>query len=115
MDWTEFLDDTGIEPVTIVVEAHSGSGARGEVYAAPVDVPLCVVQRKRQRVRVSGGDAGGSIVTSTTQVWCPLGTTAPALSKVTLPPDGTTTRVLAATPREAPGLDLPEHLELALE
>lgn len=115
MDWAGFLADTGYEPVTIVVEAYAGSGARGEVYATPVDVTLCVVQRKRQRVRVSGGDAAGSVVTSTTTVFCPLATVAPPLSRVTLPGQTDTTRVLAATPQEAPGLELPEHLELSLE
>lgn len=112
--WEELCAAILPAPHTITVEAYQGSGAYGDVYAAPAEVTPCLVDAKRKLVRVQTQDAAGHEAVSESTVYCPLGTVAPAGSRVALP-DGTTTRVLAASRREDAGIGLPEHLELALE
>lgn len=114
MTWEDFVAAILPEPHTVTVEAYQGSGAYGDVYAAGVAVTPCYVDAKRKLVRVQTQDAAGQQAVSESTVYCPLATTAPAGSRVTLP-DGTITRVLAASRRTSAGLDLPEHLELACE
>jgi hypothetical protein len=114
MDWDDFLAGSIPEPHTITVEAYEGAGAYGDTYAAAAEVPGCVVEHTRRRVQVQTQDAAGGIVISSTTVYAPPGTTAPAESRVTLP-DGTVTRVLQASYQDAHGHDLPSHWELLLE
>jgi len=114
MDWDEFIETSIPSPHTIVVEAHGGAGAYGDAYAAAVEVEGCVVEHTRRRVQVQTQDAAGGIVISSTTVFAPPDTTAPAESRVTLP-SGVTTRVLQASFLDAHGQPLPEHWELLLE
>lgn len=114
MNWVEFVAALIPSPATVTVEAYSGSGAYGDVYAAPAAVTPCVVEHTRRRVRTQSQDTAGEEVISETTVWCPPGTTAPAGSRITLP-GGRVTRVIVAAELTAAGWDLPEHVELALE
>ncbi len=113
MDWDEVVDMLP-EPHTITVEAYVGSGAYGDVYGSPVEIDRCFVDARQKRVRVSTADAAGAEVVSSAQVYCPPGTVVPPSSRVTLP-SGVVTRVLDAAARTDAGLELPEHVELALE
>lgn len=114
MNWAQFVSALIPSPDTITGEAYAGSGAYGDEYDAAAEVTPCVVQAKRQRVRAQTQDAAGEEVISETTVWCPPGTVLPPGSRITLP-DGRVTRVIVASPLNANGWDLPEHVELALE
>jgi hypothetical protein len=114
MTWEEFVALHIPSPATISVEAYEGSGAYGDVYAAPVDVTPCVVEDTRRLVRVQTQDAAGAEQVSSTTVYAPLEATVPPGSRVTVP-SGRVARVLAAARVEAHGLPLPEYLELSLE
>jgi hypothetical protein len=114
MTWTEFVALCIPAPATISVEAYQGTGAYGDVYAAPVAVTPCVVEDTRRLVRVQTQDAAGAEQVSSTTVYAPLDAVAPPGSRVTLP-STRVARVLAASRVEAHGLPLPEHLELSLE
>lgn len=114
MDWDDFLASSIPSPHTIAVEEYQGAGAYGDTYAAAVSVSGCVIEHTRRRIQVQTQDAAGGIVISSTTVYAPPGTVAPAESRVTLP-DGTVTRVLQASYQDAHGHPLPEHWDLALE
>ncbi|MEU4777469.1 hypothetical protein [Micromonospora sp. NPDC023633] len=114
MDWTEFVALYIPSPRTIRVEALTGSGAYGDVYADPVDVAPCVVDDTNRRVTVQTQDAEGAEAVSATTVFAPPTTIAPPGSRVQLD-SGRVTRVLATSFLDAHGWDLPEHVELSLE
>lgn len=115
MDWAQFIAENIPTPVTASVQAYSGQGAHGKVYAAAADVAPCIAQGKRRRVSVQTQDIAGGIVISSTTVWCPPGTTAPVESLVTVPGDATARRVLQRNDWDDHGLGLPSHVELLLE
>lgn len=113
MNWAEFIAEHVPAPRTIIVEAYEGSGAYGDVYAAPTPVTPCVVEDTRRLVRVQTQDTAGVEQVSSTTVYAPPAAVAPAGSRVTI---GTrTSRVLAASYMDAHGHPLPEHWELSLE
>jgi hypothetical protein len=114
VDWATFIALCIPEPRTIQVEAYEGSGAYGDVYAAPADVALCVVDDTTRLVRVQTQDAAGAEQVSSTTVFVPPDTVAPPGSRVTI---GTRTAraVLVASYLDAHGQPLPEHWELNLE
>lgn len=112
--WAEFVAAEIPSPATISVEALQGSGAHGPVYSAPAQVTGCVVDETRRLVRVQTQDAAGHERVSSSTVFAPPGTTAPAGSRVTLP-SGRVTRVLAVADLDDHGIGLPEHVELSLE
>jgi hypothetical protein len=114
MTWDEFIAAHIPAPHTIRVEQLLGAGGHGDVFASPVDVDRCVIDESTRRVAVQTQDASGAEAVSSSTVFCPPGTIAPAGSRVTLP-SGRITRVLAVAVLDAHGLDLPEHVELALE
>jgi hypothetical protein len=116
MDWTDFLAQCIPEPRTITVEAYTGSGAYGDVFAAPAQVMGCVIEETRRLVPVQTQDAAGATTLSSTTVYGPasMATAAPVGSRVALP-SGRVTRVLSTSLQDAHGWDLPEHTELALE
>jgi ribulose bisphosphate carboxylase small subunit len=114
MDWAEFVEQLLPEPHTISVEPYEGSGAYGDTYGTAVEVTPCFVDHKRRLVRVQTQDAAGHEAVSSTTVFAPPGTVAPAGSRITLV-DGTTSRVLVAADRDPAGADLPAHVELNLE
>lgn len=115
MNWAEFCELHIPEPKTIRVEALTGSGGYGDVYADPVDVAPCVVDDTTRRIVVQTQDAEGAEGVSSTTVFAPMGTVAPPGSLVTLPWTGRTSKVLAVSVMEDHGLSLPEHVELSLE
>lgn len=92
----------------VVIEPYQGAAAWGPLYGAPVTV-RAIVDSKRQLVR---NEAGDEVVSSTTLL-CPLGTVAPAGSRVTLP-DGTAPTVIAAHTHDGRQLPVPSHVELSL-
>lgn len=113
MDWADFVAVHIPTPATISVQAYEGSGAYGDVLAAPADVTPCVVEQTRRLVRVQTQDAIGTEQVSSTTIYCPPDTACPPGSRVTWA--GRTSRVLARSDLSAHGLDLPEHVELSLE
>lgn len=114
MTWEDFVAACIPAPHTILIEAYEGSGAYGAIYADPAPADPCVVEDTRRLVRVQTQDAAGAEQVSSTTVYAPLATVAPAGSRVTLP-SGRVARVLAVSRQDAQGLPLPEHLELSLE
>lgn len=113
MNWTDFCDQIpGTK--TLPIEAHTGTGAYGELYAAAVNVSPCVVDHTRRLVKTQTADAAGGVVVSSTTVFCPPDTVAPAKSRVTLP-DGSVALVLSSSLLDDHDLELPSHVELALE
>ncbi|WP_433797452.1 hypothetical protein [Actinoplanes sp. CA-252034] len=114
MNWAEFIAAYVPAPWTITVEAWQGAGAYGDVYASPAAVGPCVIDESTRRIAVQTQDAAGREDVSSSTVFAPPGTTAPAGSRVTLP-SGRITRVLAVAHLDAHGLPLPEHVELSLE
>lgn len=96
---------------TVTVEAYEGDSAYEPQYAAPVTV-RCLLEQKIRTVR---NREGQEVVSSGTfyarldeaQAICP------AESRITLP-DGSTTLVIAALPRDGGGLPTPDHLEVQL-
>lgn len=113
MNWAAFVAVHIPTPETVSVQAYEGSGAYGDVLAAPADVTPCVVEQTRRLVRVQTQDAAGTEQVSSTTVYCPPDTVCPPGSRVTWA--GRTSRVLARSDISAHGLDLPEHVELSLE
>jgi hypothetical protein len=113
MDWADFAAQLPA-PHTILIEAYAGTSAYGPAFAPVVSVTPCLVDHKRRRVRVSTQDAAGAEVISSTTVYCPPGTVAPPLSRVTLP-SGDVAKVLDAAVHDAAGLPIPDHVELMLE
>ena len=114
MTWEEFCAACIPEPYTVTVEARTGTGAHGDVFAAPVPVELCVIENTTRMVVVQTADAEGSEQLSSTTVYCPLTATVTPGSRVTLP-WGPPRQVLAVTENRAHGHQLPEHLEFNLE
>ncbi|MFJ8992621.1 hypothetical protein ACIRQH_19770 [Streptomyces sp. NPDC102279] len=93
----------------VTVEPYAGESSTGSLYGAPVPVP-CLLDEQTRAVRTPGGEQ----VTSTSTAYANLSTTAPALSRVTLP-DGRTTTVIQAKRRDGKRLGTPNHLEIQLE
>lgn len=93
----------------VTVEPHTGTSANGPVFGAGVPV-RCLIEQKTRTIR----RPDGTEIVGKTTLFCPLGTVAPAESRVTLP-DGSVTRVLFAIPHDGGGLPTPDHLELLLE
>lgn len=114
MNWAEFCGEFVSSPHTITVEALVGANGYGDVFAAAVEVTPCVVEHTRRRVRAQTGDAAGAEVLSSTTVYSPPDTVAPAGSRVTLP-SGSVTTVITTSILDAHGHDLPEHVEISLE
>ena len=115
MDWAEFVDQLLPEPHTVTVEPYEGAGAFGDVHGTAAEVAPCFVDAKRKLVRVQTQDAAGHEAVSSTTVFAPPGTVAPAGSRITLADGTTTSRVLVAATRDPAGADLPAHVELNLE
>lgn len=94
----------------ITVEPYAGDSAYGPTYGPPVaDVPALVALTVR-RVR----DREGREVTSTATVYAGADLDCPAESRITLP-DGRTTRAIAVAEHTAPGLPVPESVEVSCE
>jgi hypothetical protein len=95
----------------IVIEPYQGTTGHGdETYGPPVAV-VCFLD---QKVRMVRSPSTGDEVVSSSTAYAHLDTTAPAMSRVTLP-DGRVTTVHQALRRDGGSLPLPSHLEIVLE
>ncbi|MFJ4009465.1 hypothetical protein [Streptomyces sp. NPDC090026] len=93
----------------ITIEPYLGQSSTGPLYGPPATVQ-CLLDEQTRTVRSPGSDE----VTSTSTAYCSPGTTAPPLSRSTLP-DGRATRVIQTKDRNAPGLGTPDHVEIQME
>ncbi|WP_042170093.1 hypothetical protein [Streptomyces sp. NBRC 110035] len=93
----------------ITVEPYAGESSTGPLYGTATPVP-CLLDEQTRAVRTPGGEQ----VTSTSTAYADLATTAPPLSRVTLP-GGRTTTVIQAKRRDGKRLGTPNHLEIQLE
>lgn len=96
----------------VTIEPLAGSGAYGDVYAAPFTW-TCAIDDSRKLVR----DAGGNEVVSETRIFGPIQTGhIPLGSRVTLPAshEARTTTVLVVSRHDSGGLPTPDHVEVAL-
>jgi len=89
------------------VEPYLGGGAHGPVFGAAVSLD-CYVEDKRQLVR---SDTGEEVVSNTT-IHCPVDTTIPPGSRVTV--FGRATTVLTVARFDTAGRSRLDHLEVAL-
>lgn len=101
------LDDFYVHTVT--VETKTGSGAYGDVYAAPVDVP-CWLEPKRRLVR--GKD--GQEVLSSSFLSCDVVHAAVFTPDTRVTHDGKTAYVIGVNTFTSGPLGLPDHLEIDL-
>nr|WTB07397.1 hypothetical protein OG546_26170 [Streptomyces antimycoticus] len=94
----------------IKVEPYLGDSAYGPRYGPPVeDVPALVALALRT-VR----DREGRAVTSTATVYAGPDLDCPPESRITLP-DGRITKAIAVAQHTAPGLPVPESVEVSCE
>jgi hypothetical protein len=109
-DFLGWLDSLGVDTTPrFTIEPCTGSGAYGDVFGAPTTV-AGFLSDQRRRVR---NTATGEELLSPATLYVELTVTAPAGSRVTLP-DGRTTAVAEANPKDGQGLPTPDHLELVL-
>ena len=94
---------------SVSVETYAGSGAYGDLYAAPAPV-ACFVDDDIHLTR----DASGVEVVSSSVVYAPASDTAmfPPGSKVTV--NGRLAHVISTNSRDSGPLGLPDHVEVHL-
>lgn len=94
------------------IEAYAGSGAYGDSYDTAVTVTGLVDDTNRLVV-----NADGQQVVSSARVFLPAGTVVPLGSRVTLPAPflGRASQVIAVSVHDAGTVDVPSHVELALQ
>lgn len=104
------LDVFGVE--TVIVETYEGVDTYSESWAAPVTVTGCWVDDQTHLTRTSKGDE----VTSQSIAFAPISSASLWVenSRVTLPNDDRTRRVININTNNAAGLPLPEHVEVHL-
>lgn len=115
MIWADFVAACVPVPHTVSLEALTGSGGYGEVYAAPLPYGPCVVEDTSRIVAVQTVDAQGREQLSSTTVYGPPDPVVVPGSRVTVPWSTRPALVLAVSRLDAHGLDLPAHQELSLE
>ncbi|MEU9640944.1 hypothetical protein [Streptomyces sp. NPDC048188] len=93
----------------ITIEPYLGDSSTGALYGPPQQVRAFVDEQTRTVV-----SAGGEQTTSSSTAYTAPGTTAPPLSRVTLP-SGRVTTVIACLPRDGGGLPTPDHVEIQLQ
>ncbi|PTU57191.1 hypothetical protein DBB34_05440 [Sphaerisporangium cinnabarinum] len=109
MSTADELDDFLVHTVTVV--PLIGSGGMGDVHGPPVTGVACFVDETTRMVR----DRSGTQVVSSATVYArTTAPDAPPGSLITLP-SGRTAGVLAQARRESGPLDLPDHVEWAVE
>lgn len=114
---TDLLSDFWVHDVS--VERYTGSGASGDTYATAATVTGFIdsaALRGGAGQRLIGGD--GQEVVASMVIYFPAGTASiPPGSRVTLPAMfGSHPRIVIASMRRDGGpLDVPEHLEVALQ
>lgn len=94
---------------TVTVETMTGSGAYGDVYAAPVEVP-CWLEPKRRLVR----NKDGQEVLSTSFLSCDVAENPKFTPDSKVTHDGTTAYVIGVNALTSGELELPDHLEIDL-
>lgn len=104
------LDIFGVE--TVSVETYQGSDTYGESWASIVTVTGCWVDDQTHLIR----SAKDEEVVSQSVVFAPISSAALWVenSRVTLPNDDRTRRVINVNTNNAAGLPLPEHVEVHL-
>jgi len=101
---------TWLRPHRVTIEPYEGDSAYGPLYGPPTAGVRAMVSAAIRTVR----DRQGRETTSTAQVITAPDVVCPPESRITLP-DGRTTRVIAVGAHTAPGLPLPESLEVSCE
>jgi hypothetical protein len=103
---------------TVTVETRTGTGAAGDVYAAPVVlspdnlVPNGVfLEGKVQLVR----DSTGQEVTANSTLYCAVADGARFTPDTKVTTGGRISRVISQNINDAPGLNLPDHAEIYLK
>lgn len=97
---------------SVLVETYGGdTGAGGPTYGAPAAV-RCFLEQRTRTVRNPQGEEVVSSGTFYARLDEALALCT-AKSRVTLP-DGSTTLIIAALPRDGGGLPTPDHLEVQL-
>ncbi|MBE9924431.1 hypothetical protein G8C93_00805 [Cellulosimicrobium cellulans] len=109
MSTADELDDFLVHTVTVV--PLIGSGGMGDVHGPPVTGVPCFVDASTRMVR---DRTGTQVVSSATVLARTTAPDAPPGSLLTLP-SGRTSVVLAQARRESGPLDLPDHVEWAVE
>lgn len=95
---------------TATVETYQGTGAYGDVYAAPV-VVACFAEAKRRLVRAKDGQE--TVSESTLYMGAADGGLFVPDSRVTV--GGKVSYVITQNVNDAPGLDLPDHAAITLK
>ncbi|MGD6762046.1 hypothetical protein ACOKM5_24235 [Streptomyces sp. BH097] len=94
----------------VTVEPYAGDSAYGPTYGPPVeDVPALVAETVKTVRNPQGRE-----VTSTAQIIAEPGLDCPAESRITLP-DGRVTKAISVAHHTAPGLPVPESVEVSCE
>lgn len=93
----------------ITIEPYLGDSSTGPLYGPPQSVRAFVDEQTRAVV----SPAGESVTSSSTAYTMP-GTSAPPLSRITLP-SGRQTKVIACLSRDGGGLPTPDHVEIQLQ
>lgn len=91
----------------VTIEPYAGQGGNGPTYGAAVLV-RCFREDARKMVR----NAQGEQVVSETTCYCPVGTVAPPLSRVTV--GSRVAYVINTKDRDGGGLPTPDHVEVVL-
>lgn len=94
----------------VKVEPYAGDSAYGPTYGPPAEGVPALVALTVKTVR----DREGREVTSTATVIAGPGLECPAESRITLP-GGRITRAIAVAEHTAPGLPVPESVEVSCE
>jgi hypothetical protein len=95
---------------TVTVETRTGTGAAGDVYAAPATV-TGFLEGKVQLVR----DATGQEVTANSILYCAVADGARFTPDTKVTTGGRVSRVISQNINDAPGLNLPDHAEIYLK
>jgi hypothetical protein len=95
---------------TVTVETRTGTGAAGDVYAAPVQV-TGFLEGKVQLVR----DSTGQEVTANSTLYCAVADGARFTPDTKVTTGGRISRVISQNINDAPGLNLPDHAEIYLK
>jgi hypothetical protein len=109
-DFLAWLEGLGVDTTPrFVIEPCTGAGAFGDAFNAATTVAGFLSDQRR---RIRNSTTGEELLSPAT-LYVELTVTAPAGSRVTLP-DGRTTTVAEANPKDGQGLPTPDHLELVL-
>lgn len=92
---------------TVVIEPYLGQGGNGASYGPAVTVRCFRDDARRQVLN----DRGEQVI-SEGVCYCPPGTTAPPMSRLSGLPNGKVTYVISSKLRDGGGLPTPDHVEV---